>query len=200
MPTTVRRLTTSDFDQMYSIYAEHLSFQGVHKDAMFYLHPEIDQHWQDYYKNALSDTTNNYSYGSFDNSSGNLLAFVNTHIWTDGSAQVWNMDRLTATKTVPLSKGHGGKFWPDCLIGCVNTATLNYEGMGITTAYTLRTAINPKWIPITSVPNCRLFHYTSNIVATIKGGYPPDDQKYFENVCLNGIFAIDQYIVQLTKR
>lgn len=197
---TIRRLTLDDAAAVCAIHREIKSYQGLPKQSSFYTFPggwdhHTDLHWKPFYAETVVDPAYLYLGYFIDDV---LVSFIKCNRWkTDAGNEAVTLGLMISTNTISLPKTHGGKFWNDTIVELINYAVDLFEAQGIHEWYTLRTAANKNWVPITAVNGCKLGSYSSTMVEDI-GFNTSSIPQYLKNIS-NVKFTTKQQIWKLTK-
>lgn len=195
---TVRILTVDDFDQIYNMYISHDTFQGLPRIASIYNEAEWNKRWYDFHLATFEDPR--YIWFG-DDVNGVIHSYIQYETWIKNGETVVSNGWHITNKNVPLTKSYGQEKWSDTVIHVCNHAVDYFESFNINTCYATIRGTNAKqhlWIPIASIPECRLYNYTSELVEEIPAGELPADPdilKYVTKIRK----TISQSVFKLTK-
>lgn len=201
---TIRRLGPDDLDQVFDIFMERATWQGVpwiaHQWHSFndgYSGATFYDMWRESYKSRLDQNTGDtwYGWGSFsDANPTKLLAFHFMGVWVKDGKKVATSAYNCATQKIKLPKSR--PLWNDITWELnVYSQITHMDSLGIDTMYSVGTAANKKWM---SIPVLDRTKYTFETVEVVKPGEYPKDEQLFINV-MRIKFTTECVIRKITK-
>lgn len=181
----IRQLCKDDASELVRVIESNPKIQ-VHSDSehrRWFVHDYLVPH--------LAEKDRVLTLGYFDN--GYLRAFVETRRWTDNDRHV-TLGTTSVDQTVYHASARGSR-WPQAIIALVNAVVGIHRGLGRDIVWTTRPD-DPRWVPLTSAPDCVLRGYQSEVAYKAKANelYPPE----FSQVSIR--MPSDQLVIKMVPR